>query len=88
MQLGYGNGGIMKKPKLTEKSQFLLYKSKDGKTKLETRVFNESVWLSLKELSELFCVDKSGISRHLKNIFETGELERDSVVAFFCNNCK
>jgi len=73
----------MSKSNLPSKSEILLYRSKDGKTKLETRIFNEIVWLSLKELSELFCVDKSGISRHLKNIFETGELERDSVVAFF-----
>lgn len=70
-------------PNLPAKGEFLLYQSKDGKTRLETRVFNESVWLSLKELSELFNVDKSGINRHLKNIFATGELERDSVVAFF-----
>jgi len=65
------------------RSEFLIYQSKDGKTKLQTRLFNESVWLSLKELSELFDIDKSGISRHLKNIFESGELSRDAVVAFF-----
>ncbi len=73
----------MAKDILPVKSEFLLYQSKDGKTKLQTRIFNESVWLSLKELSELFDIDKSGISRHLKNIFESGELSRDAVVAFF-----
>lgn len=73
----------MAKEILPVKSEFLLYQSKDGKTKLQTRMFNESVWLSLKELSELFDIDKSGISRHLKNIFESGELSRDAVVAFF-----
>lgn len=73
----------MVKDILPVKSEFLLYQSKDGKTKLQTRIFNESVWLSLKELSELFDTDKSGISRHLKNIFESGELSRDAVVAFF-----
>lgn len=73
----------MAKEILPVKSEFLLYQSKDGKTKLQTRMFNESVWLSLKELSELFDIDKSGISRHLKNIFESGELSRDAVVASF-----
>ncbi|MDP8231420.1 MAG: RhuM family protein [Candidatus Zophobacter franzmannii] len=71
-----------KKNQLT-KGEFLIYQGKDGNTNIETKFFDESVWLSLKELSELFCIDKSGISRHLKNIFETGELDRDSVVAFF-----
>lgn len=65
------------------KSEFLLYQSKDGRIRLQTRLHNESVWLSLKELSELFDIDKSGISRHLKNIFGSGELSRNSVVAFF-----
>ncbi|HPS38593.1 MAG TPA: virulence RhuM family protein [Candidatus Cloacimonadota bacterium] len=73
----------MAKDMLPIRSEFLLYQSKDGKTKLQTRMFRESVWLSLKELSELFDIDKSGISRHLKNIFESGELTRDSVVAIF-----
>lgn len=73
----------MAKEILPVKSEFLLYQSKDGKTKLQTRMFSESVWLSLKELSELFDIDKSGISRHLKNIFESGELSRDAVVASF-----
>lgn len=68
---------------LPMKSEFLLYQSKDGTTKLQTRIYHESVWLSLKELAELFGIDKSGISRHLKNIFESGELSRSSVVALF-----
>jgi len=73
----------MEQKNLPAKSEFLLYQSKDGKTKIQTRIYNESIWLSLKELSELFGIDKSGISRHLKNIFETGELTREAVVAFF-----
>ena len=73
----------MEQKNMPAKSEFLLYQSKDGKTKIQTKIYNESVWLSLKELSELFGIDKSGISRHLKNIFETGELTREAVVAFF-----
>ena len=73
----------MTNKELSGKSEILLYQGTDGKLRLETRLENESVWLSLKELAELFGIDQSGISRHLKNIFTSGELTRDSVVAFF-----
>lgn len=61
----------------------LLYESEDGEVRIETRLVNESIWLNLNQLAELFSVDKSGISRHLKNIFETGELSRKETVAIF-----
>ncbi|MDD5596468.1 MAG: virulence RhuM family protein [Victivallaceae bacterium] len=51
--------------------------------KLDVRLQDDTIWLNLNQLSELFDIDKSGISRHLKNIFESGELTRDSVVANF-----
>ena len=63
--------------------QFLLYQTQDGRIRIETRLQNETIWLSLNQMSELFGVDKSGVSRHLKNIFESGELEKHSVVAEF-----
>lgn len=63
--------------------EFLLYTTADGRIRIETRMQNETVWLNLNQMAELFQVDKSGISRHLKNIFTSGELNRDSVVAFF-----
>ena len=50
---------------------------------LEVRLQNEKTWLTIKQMAELFGVDKSGISRHLKNIFESGELLRDATVANF-----
>ncbi len=62
-------------------TEFLLYESDDGQTRVEVRLAGESVWLSLLQLSELFGRDKSVISRHLKNLFDEGELGRDSVVA-------
>ncbi len=64
-------------------TEFLLYKTEDGRVRIQTRLEDETVWLSINQMAELFGVDKSGISRHLKNIFETGELMRDAVVAFF-----
>ncbi|PKL44160.1 MAG: hypothetical protein CVV41_05850 [Candidatus Riflebacteria bacterium HGW-Riflebacteria-1] len=64
-------------------AEFLLYESEDGQVRVETRLVNDSVWLNLNQLAELFSIDKSGISRHLKNIFESVELSRSSVVANF-----
>ncbi|OGV45787.1 MAG: cell filamentation protein Fic [Lentisphaerae bacterium GWF2_44_16] len=71
------------KNNLPEKTEFLLYKTEDGQIQIETRMQDETVWLSLNQMAELFGVDKSGISRHLKNILESGELSRNSVVAIF-----
>ena len=61
--------------------EFLLYQTEDGRSRIECRLRDETLWLSLNQVSELFDRDKSVISKHLKNIFEEGELARDSVVA-------
>ena len=60
-----------------------LYQAPDGTVSLEVKLEAETVWLNLNQMSGLFDRDKSVISRHLRNIFKTGELDRDSVVAFF-----
>ncbi|MCP5106604.1 MAG: virulence RhuM family protein [bacterium] len=65
------------------KTEFLLYQTEDDKIRIETRMENETVWLTINHMAELFGVDKSGISRHLKNIFESGELQREATVAKF-----
>lgn len=59
----------------------LLYQSEDGQVKLDVRFEGETVWLSQSQMTVLFSRDKSTISRHLKSIFEEGELVRQSVVA-------
>lgn len=64
-------------------TQFLLYQTTDGGIRIETRMQNETVWLTINQMAELFGVDKSGISRHLKNIFKSGELDSLAVVAIF-----
>jgi hypothetical protein len=64
-------------------SEFLLYETEDGSLKIETRLQNETVWLTINQMVELFGKDKSGISRHLKNVYESGELVRESTVANF-----
>lgn len=59
----------------------LLYQTETGRPAVEVRLEQETLWLSLPQLAELFGRDKSVISRHLKNIFDTGELERERTVA-------
>jgi len=65
------------------KSELILYQTEDNRTRIEVRLENETVWLSLNQMAELFQRDKSVISRHIKNIFEEGELRPESVVANF-----
>ena len=64
-------------------AEFLLYQTEDGRTRVEVRFGGETAWLSLKQMVDLFQRDKSVISRHIKNVFEEGELQRESVVAEF-----
>jgi hypothetical protein len=63
--------------------EFLLYRSDDGRTRVQVRIAGETVWLSLNQMADLFQRDKSVISRHIANVFQEGELVRDSVVAEF-----
>ena len=65
------------------KTELIIYQTEDGQTKIHVHMENETVWLSLDQMAELFQRDKSTISRHIKNIFDEGELTRDSVVANF-----
>ena len=66
-----------------QQSNLLMYTTEDGLTKIEATFVNDTVWLSLEQMAELFQRDKSTISRHIKNIFAEGELNRGSVVAKF-----
>ena len=65
------------------KSELVIYEPTDGKIKLDVNLEKETVWLSLKQMSKLFRRDKSVISRHIKHIFEEGELVKEEVVAKF-----
>ena len=68
---------------MDDKGQFLLYQTPDGDSQIEVKLQNDTVWLSLDQMAELFQRNKSTISRHIKNVLEDGELEEDSVVAKF-----
>lgn len=71
------------KKNISPKGEIVIYKSSDGKTQLEVKLEDETVWLNLNELSKLLDKDKSVISRHIKNIFKEGELDISSTVAKF-----
>ena len=64
-------------------SEILIYQSSNGKVKLDVMLENETIWLSQKQLCELYGKSKSTISEHIKAIFEDEELDRNSVVRFF-----
>lgn len=61
----------------------IIYQTSDGKTNIDVRVENETVWLNQQQLSELFQTDRTSITKHIKNIFETGELEEGATCAKF-----
>lgn len=61
----------------------ILYQTEDGKSRIEVTLCNDTVWLTSDQMAELFQRNKSTISRHIKNVFEDGELNPDSTVAFF-----
>lgn len=65
------------------KTELIIYTTEDGLTRVEAQFDQDTVWLSLDQMSDLFQRDKSTISRHIKNVFAEGELLRDSVVASF-----
>ena len=71
-----------------DKGQFLLYQTPDGDSQIEVKLQNDTVWLSLDQMAELFQRNKSTISRHIKNVLEDGELDENEVVAFFATTTK
>lgn len=71
-----------------DKGQFLLYQTPDGDSRIEVKLQDDTVWLSLDQMAELFQRNKPTISRHIKNVLEEGELDREVVVAFFATTTK
>lgn len=79
----YKNGDIVSARGAEKAGEILLYQTDDGQTTLDVRLEAETVWLNLNQMADLFLRDKSVISRHMGNIFKTGELQRKSTVAKF-----
>lgn len=65
------------------KSKIILYQAEDGATSVAVRLENETVWLSRKEMADLFDRDYKNVSKHINNVFNEGELAKESVVANF-----
>jgi hypothetical protein len=63
--------------------EFLIYQTDEGRVKLQVRLENETLWLTQAMMAELFQTSKQNIGQHLKNIFDEGELNADSVVKNF-----
>jgi len=66
---------------MNENQQFLLYTAPDGAVKVEVYFKDETVWLTQKALAELFGVKVPAVNKHLKNIFDSGELVREATVS-------
>ena len=66
---------------MNDDSKIIIYTTEDGLVKIDTTFDSETVWLSIDQMAILYQRDKSTISRHIKNVFEEGELVKDSVVA-------
>lgn len=78
---------MAKKKKLPD-NQITIYQTPDGKVNIEVMYANENIWLTQKKIAELFGVDRSVVTKHLKNIFLDNELQKDSVCANFAHTAQ
>ncbi|MFA6394314.1 MAG: RhuM family protein [Patescibacteria group bacterium] len=69
--------------KIPQNSQIIIYKTEDGRTKIDVRFDGDTVWLAQNALAELFQTTKQNIGQHIKNITEEGELSENSTVKKF-----
>lgn len=67
------------------RGEIILYQTEDGRTNIDVKLENETVWLSKEQMSVLFERDRTVISRHIKNIFQEGELDEEMVCAKFAH---
>ena len=78
-------------PAKEEFNEILLYTTPSGKVKIEIYLQNETIWLTQQKIADLFGVQRPAITKHLKNIFESGELEENSVCSVLehtASDCK
>ena len=75
----------IKTNKISENDQIIIYQTSDGKTQIDVRMENETVWLTQSQMANLFQKDRTVIGRHIQNIFKEGELERELVCANFAH---
>ena len=70
---------------VNDRGEIVIYEAPDGSTALDVRLAGETLWLTQAQMSELFLKERSVITKHLRNVFKEGELNRDSVCAFFAH---
>lgn len=68
--------------------EFIIYETEDGLTKIDVKMEDETVWLSIDQMAELFQRDRSVIGKHVRNVFKEGELNKESVWANFAHTAK
>lgn len=73
---------------LQPEHDILFYSSKEGQARIEVSYYGDNLWLTQKKLAELFGVDRTSITKHLTNVFDSGELDRDSVCAIFSHTAR
>lgn len=73
---------------MSKELQFLLYNLSDDNAKVQVIIKDETLWCTQKAMAQLFGVDRSVVTKHLKNIFESSELQQDSVRAKFAHTVK
>ena len=78
----------MSKNKKLPDNQITVYQTPDGRINIEVLYANENIWLPQKRIAELFDVDRSVVTKHLKNIFSENELQEDSVRANFAHTAE
>jgi hypothetical protein len=78
----------MARNKILPDNEITVYQTTDGKINIEVLYANENIWLPQKRMAELFDVDRSVVTKHLKNIFSDNELDEDSVCANFAHTAE
>lgn len=71
----------MSKPSPDDRGELIIYPGKDGRQRVEARMADNTLWLTQKQMAELFGVQLPAVSKHLKNIFESSELDKSTVVS-------
>ena len=71
-----------------QKGEIIIYTSEDGSISLDTKLENDTIWLTQKQMAELFGVKTPAISKHLKNIFAEGELNEKVVISILETTAK
>ena len=72
---------------MNEDNKIIIYQTADNQTQIDVHMENETVWLTQAQMAELFQKDRTVISRHIRNVFNEGELEKQSTCAKFAHMC-